>query len=147
MNLFSKTAIALCLFAPLGVSQACAALSVTGSGKPGTALELKLTGGKANSHVLLALSAKAGKTTFNFGPLGSLVLGLASPVAKPVIGRADKNGALTVSLKIPKNFPAFDLKGQAVTGGLTVTKVPGKRASVKFDFCTSNVVSIKGGKT
>ena len=116
---------------------------------PGTDVQLDLTNGQPNRILFLALGDDVGDTVFNFGPLGSLQLGLDSPVQYAVIGVTDSNGALSLSATIPPNFPLFEFKAQAVSVTRTMSFVPGVIPDgiprVTLDFCTSNVVDLKIG--
>ena len=71
MKVLPSLVVAACFLAPTLQAQ-CSTLTVTGTGKPGTSLELKLTGAHQNALVFLGLSQSAGTTSFKFGPLGTL---------------------------------------------------------------------------
>ena len=124
--------------AAMASAQTCATLTVTGSGAPGTDLTFALNGA-ANSPALLAIGDTAGTTTFNFGPLGSLTLGLAQPFVPLPLGLTDASGNVSRTVSIPAGLPAADLFGQGLT--VTFTLPP----TLGLSFCTSNVAAFHVG--
>ena len=121
-------------------SQACSKLTATGSS---TGVSLELTGGTPNAVTFLAFGEQAGTTKFDFGPLGTLELGLASPLMVLPIGRTDAKGDLSLKVDFPKPVPAFEVKAQADNAKLDVSGGPLTTLTLKF--CTSNVADVKGG--
>ena len=119
-------------------AQACAALSVTGTGAPGTDLVFTLDGSTAGAFAALAVGDTTGTTTLNFGSLGSLTLGLASPFIPLPLGMTDASGDITRTLHVPNvtSIPGVDLFGQGVTFTFTFNG-PGLPT---LTFCTTNVV-------
>ena len=126
-------------------SQSCSELTVTGSGAPGTDIQLDLVGGHTNSILFLALSDSVGETGFDFGALGSLKLGLGSPVEYFVIGLTDQGGSFSTTVAVPVGLPLIEINAQAVSMKYTLEFAPGGSLAFKLDFCPSNVVGLRAG--
>jgi hypothetical protein len=121
------------------VAQSCSKLAVEGTGKPGTDLTFKLSGGAAKAPAVLFVATETGKTTIKLGTLGTLELGLAMPVIPVPMPVTDASGASTLVIPIPKaKIPEIALHGQGTTVKFTLPPP-------KLTFCTSNVVDFKIG--
>ncbi|MCC6672617.1 MAG: hypothetical protein IT458_16250 [Planctomycetes bacterium] len=143
MRLASLSALVLGGIASLASAQTpCATLAITGSGHPGTDLTIALTSQDKNAPAVLFVGQTAGSTTFEFGPLGSLTLGLAQPFVPVMLGATDGAGKATLVVRIPPgNIPPVQLKGQGTTVRFAI-RPPTPPA---LNFCTSNVASFSVG--
>jgi hypothetical protein len=118
----------------LASAQSCGTLAVTGTGAPGTTLDIGLTGATANSLVLVFVGENTGSTPIRLGMGTTLTIGLARPFVPVPLGRTDGNGDLSRTFTVPTRIPQqFSLNGQAAT--LTITWRP-----FSLGGCTSNVV-------
>lgn len=116
----------------------CSDLTVTGSGGNNSTLTFDLSGGAPRSPALLVVGDTTGQFRVNLGNLGTLELGLMPPFGMVPMGFTDASGAVSTSVRVPRNAPGLDLFAQ----GLTVqfgTNPPG------LDFCTSDVESFRFG--
>jgi hypothetical protein len=122
-------------------AQSCSDLTVTGTGKPGTSLVFALSGGAPNAFALLAIAQTTGSTTINFGPIGSLTLGLAAPAALLPMGATDASGAVSLTISIPNApIPSIALHAQGTTATMKVGGGP-----PSLEFCTSDVEAFQIG--
>jgi len=124
------------LLATAGVAsaQGCGALAITGSGAPGTSLQLAVSGAQAGDIALLLVGQTLGATNVPLPMGGNLSLGLDAPFVSVPIGRADAGGAAALTLPIPAMLGQhIDLHGQAVLLGISFMPF-GLRA------CATNVV-------
>ena len=117
----------------------CSTLAVTADED---SIAVDITGGLADAPAFLVVGDTTGTTAFDFGPLGSLTLGLVQPFALFPVGSTDAAGALSLSFPNNGNAPDVDLFAQAVTVGFTlnVPPIPGE-LPVSLEFCTSNVAA------
>jgi hypothetical protein len=110
---------------------------------PGQTVTLALTGAGANDPAFAAVGEHTGSTTLNFGPLGSVTLGLAQPFALVPLGTTDANGGLAFSATVPANVAilgSHDVFVQVIT--VEVVTGPGMP---HLNFCTSNVAMLHIG--
>jgi hypothetical protein len=146
----SLIALSLLSLVATGSAQTCATLTVTGSGAPGSTLEFQLPNPTADAFAFLAIGGTEGTTTLDFGPLGSLTLGLDQPFAPVPLGLTDASGSASLSIAIPANaaFPQADLFAQGVVVSVSFAPPAGPPSSVpplSLTFCTSNVVGFSVG--
>jgi hypothetical protein len=106
-------------------------LSVSGSGTSTITFSFN---GPANSPAALAIGDTQGSTTFTFGPLGSLTLGLEMPFVPAPLGMTDGSGNASLTINVPAGVPSADLFAQGV--GITFTPVPPRPS---LTFCTTSV--------
>ena len=118
-------------------AQACATLTVTGTGAPGTSVVLTIDGSAAGAFAALAIGDTAGTTTIPLGSLGSLTLGLAQPFIALPMGMTNANGDVSRTIQVPNGTSGIDLFGQGVTMVFTPPTGPGLPT---ITFCTTNVV-------
>lgn len=131
----------------VGASAQCANLTVTGTGAPGTALQFDLDGTTPHAFAVLLVGDTTGTTTVNLGPIGSLTLGLDMPFVPVPFGLTDANGDRSRTFNVPSTATmGFDLYGQAVTVGVSITMPPGGgMPSLTWTTCASNVASFHLG--
>jgi hypothetical protein len=135
------------MFAATAAAQ-CATLSVTGTGAPGTALVFTIDGTTANAFAFVAIGDTQGSTSIQFGPLGTLSLGLAVPFVPVPVGPTDSNGDASLTINVPAQFPgSLDLFAQGITIGFTPPSGPptGPGIPSLFSFCSTNVVAFHVG--
>lgn len=137
-----KTALAASLLSAVS-AQTCSTLTASGTGAPGTSVTCALDGTANNAFAYLLVGSTTGSTTLNFGPLGTLVLGLAQPFIPVPMGRTDANGDVSLAINVPAApMQGIDLHAQAVTFAFTMPIPP----STSFlSFCASNVASFHVG--
>lgn len=125
-------------------SAQCSTLSVTGSGAPGTTLQVALDGNSPNAIAWLVLGEAQGTTAINLGPLGTLTLGLAAPFTPAPMGTTNLLGDAALTINVPTALPTtgLDLFAQGVTLGFTFTPGPNPFG---FNWCASNVVGFHIG--
>lgn len=125
-------------------SAQCSTLSVTGSGAPGTTLQVALDGNSPNAIAWLVLGETQGTTAINLGPLGTLTLGLAAPFTPAPMGMTNLQGDASLTINVPTTLPTtgLDLFAQGVTLGFTFTPGPNPFG---FNWCASNVVGFHIG--
>lgn len=127
----------------LAPAQDCGNLSVNQNDSE-VSFELTTDGGEG-VIAIVAIGKTEGSTSIDFGPLGSLELGLAMPFAPLPIGLTDADGDTSRSFPLPAGVPQLDLFAQGVTAELTMgmgdsfPPIP----MIGFDFCTSNVVGFQ----
>ena len=147
--MLTRSLVATCLglLAATTSAQTCATLSVSGTGAPGTALTFSLDGQASGAFAFLAVGPTQGTTSIAFGPLGTLTLGLASPLLTLPLGPTDASGDASVVVPVPNGFPAsLDLFAQGVTAELTFTPPsPPTPPTFGLTFCTSNVAGFHIG--
>ena len=147
--MLTKSLLATCLglLAANASAQSCATLSVSGTGAPGTTLTFNLDGQASGAFAFLAVGMTQGTTSIPFGPLGTLTLGLASPLLTLPLGPTNASGDASVSIAVPNGITlGLDLFGQGVTAELTFTPPsPPTPPVIGLTFCTSNVVGFHFG--
>ena len=127
-------AFALCL--PLAAQDHCSELTVHGDGRPDMALVFGLHGAAPHAPALLAIAAHEGHTTIDFGPFGTLRLGLMSPLHFAFMGTTDGHGNVRLSVHLgDRQHDRVHLFAQGFT--VVLGSVHGRP---RFEFCTSNVV-------
>ena len=132
-------AFAALLAAPAAAQ--CSKLTVDGTGKAGTTLKFTLSGAAKRKPAVLFFALKTGKTTIKVGPLGTLELGLASPVIPLFMRMTDAKGTATTSIRVPNGAKtAISLHGQGTSVELVI-----RRGPPSLKFCTSNVAAFKIG--
>lgn len=126
-------------------AQDCATLSISQTGTD-VSIELTTDGGE-RALGIIALGMTEGNTSIDFGPLGSLELGLAMPFAPLPIGFTDMSGDVSRGFTVPPGLPAFDLFAQGFTAELSLALGAGfpPMPTIGWDFCTSNVVPVQIG--
>lgn len=144
VSLAPLAALALATLTFPVAAQHCAQFSVSGSGHRGTMMMLSMTGGHAYGHVFMAFSGQQGNTTFNYGPMGMLQLGLATPVMMFHMGEADANGGFHMQGQVPHHMMQRTMVfGQCLTA-MIHTSHPWPpchgQPTMHLSFCTSNVV-------
>lgn len=128
-------------FAAAATAQ-CAALSVTGSGAPGTAVTLTIDGTAAHAFAFVAIGDTQGTTSIPLGPLGTLDLGLAFPFIPVPVGLTDAAGDASLTINVPTQFTgSLDLFGQGVTIGFSFSPP----TPPTFTLCATNVVAFHVG--
>ncbi|MCA8952589.1 MAG: hypothetical protein KDE27_23960 [Planctomycetes bacterium] len=92
----------------------CGALTATGTGAPGTTVDLTLTGSTPNALAILVVGDTLGTTSIAT-PFATLVLGLESPFLPVPIGLTDGNGDASLTIDVPSAVTqGADLFGQGV---------------------------------
>lgn len=109
----------------------CSTLTITGPGTPSTSLSLDLNG-EANAFAYMLIGVTHGLTSFNYGPLGTLELGIASPFLTAPLGMTDGNGDASLIINLPGSGLA---NTSFLAQGLTIEVLAGPTLS----FCTSPV--------
>jgi hypothetical protein len=135
--------LSLCLLSAPALAEGSTLTVSTTDNMDGTqTVEIDVTGSIPDALVLLAVGQTAGETTFTFGPLGTLTLGLAQPFALPAIGFADGDGNVSLDATAPTAVDV-DLLAQAVGFQLVmnIPPAPGE-IPVQLEFCTSNVAMV-----
>ncbi|MFO1078468.1 MAG: hypothetical protein U1E73_12160 [Planctomycetota bacterium] len=131
---------ALAAFAATASAQ-CGTLATTGTGAPGTALTIDLSGATPMAMAALAVGDTLGTTTINLGSFGSLTLGLAQPFIPLPLGRTDAAGAASRTINVPSTVTqGIDLNAQAVVLGISFGQ-----GGLSLTFCATNVVSFHLG--
>ena len=111
------------LFALAGVAsaQSCGSLAVTGSGAPGTSLQIAVSGAHTGDFVILVIGDTLGTTSVPLPMGGALVLGLATPFLPAPMGVADAAGAASLTIPLPAMLPApTSLHAQAAQIGISL---------------------------
>jgi hypothetical protein len=127
------------LFAFAGVAQAQTCGSLTVAGGQSAPLVFTAASLAANAPSLLVIGPTTGTTTLNFGPIGTLTLGLAAPFVPVPLGNTSASGGATLSIDLPNNLPPQALHAQALSLGIGTTRPP------RVEFCTTNVVAFSIG--
>ena len=133
----------LACLAATASAQSCATLAITGTGAPGTSLNVSVDGPAGPAIVFLVAGEQQGSLSFNLGPLGTLNLGLADVALVLPLGMADAQGDVSRAIPIPAGLPAtisVDVFGQSVGLGWSFQPLP-----PTFSLCTSNVVGFHIG--
>jgi len=140
--MLKQFALSLSLVLAAGAAQAqCGNLTASGSGAPGTAVDLAVTGSTANAPVLCVIGDTLGVTTIQIGSLTTLELGLETPFIPVPMGLSDGNGDASLSINVPSTTTmGLDLHGQAVA--IDFGFGPG---GISLGFCVSNTASFHVG--
>ncbi len=148
MTMLTKSLLALSLgLLATSASAQCSALTVTGTGLPGTTLQVDVDGTTAGEMAFLLVGAAQGTTTLNLGMMGSLTLGLATPFLPLPLGMTNATGDVSRSFAVPSAATmGLDVFGQGLTIGFSFTPpTGGGMPSFGFSTCTSNVVPFHVG--
>ena len=130
----------------LAPAQDCATLSISQTNGD-VSIELT-TDGSEQALGIIALGMTEGNTSIDFGPLGSLELGLAMPFVPLPIGFTDMTGDVSRAFTVPPGLPALDLFAQGFTAELSIGLGDGTFPLIPmigWSFCTSNVVPVQIG--
>jgi hypothetical protein len=137
--------VAASLLAVATSATAQCTLGVTGTGAPGTSVTFAVDGTVIGGFAFLAIGDTQGTTAINFGPLGTLTLGLAIPFSAVPMGQTNLQGDAVLSLAIPATVPGgADLFAQGVTLGISMPG-PGGPSLPTLSFCATNVVGFHIG--
>ena len=101
-------------------------LTIMGPATPNTNLDFDMNG-EANALAYLLLGVAQGTTTLNFGPLGTLDIGLTGPYSPILMGVADTNGDASLVLSLPGSGlsnATFFVQGLTVSLGTTLNFCP-----------------------
>jgi len=138
MRLFGLVST-LVLASTLAAQGSCGTLGFTGTGAAGTTLDVSVTGATANGFALVAISENTGSTPIRLPVVGTLTLGLDTPILPLPFGRLDASGNLTRSITVPTGATtAHNLQAQAIT--MTLSFRP-----FALTACTSNVAAFTIG--
>ena len=144
--MITKPLLAVSLLTAAASAQ-CATLTITGTGLPGTTLQVTHDGTAANTLALLAVSETQGTNVVDLGPLGSLTLGVQFPLIPFPLGLTDANGDVSRSFDVPSAATlGFDVFGQGVTLDFSFS-IPagGGMPTFSLSSCASNVVAFHVG--
>lgn len=127
------------LTAGVASAQSCGTLAITGSGAPGTTLDVSLTGSTADSYAWVFVGPNTGSTSIGVGPLFSLTLDLDPPFFPVFLGMTDGSGDASRQITVPGGIPQqINLNAQAAT--FTLARMP-----FGISVCTSNTVAFTIG--
>lgn len=125
--------VSLASLVATATAQSCGTLTATGSGAPGTSVELALTGSTPDAIAVLVIGDTLGTTTIAT-PFATLELGIAMPFIPVPIGMTDENGDASLTIDVPANVTqGVDLFGQGVAIEFSVGPM-----GPSLDFCVSN---------
>ena len=125
----------------------CGAMTVSGDGAPGSSLTFDVSGVAGDAFVLILVGRETGDFSFDFGPLGTLDLGLLPPFIPFTAVRTDGDGNASVERRVPNGIRSLiDLHAQGVSVEFGISfGEPGTRPTFGFDFCETNVVDFSIG--
>jgi len=141
------TALFTTLALALPAQAQCGSLAITGDGTPGSTLTFDVSGVAPDAFVVILAGRQTGDFTFQFGPLGTLSLGLLPPFIPFSVARSDASGNASLDRMVPSHVRnPVDLNAQAVSVkfGFTLGG-PGMLPSFGFEFCETNVVAFSVG--
>ena len=140
-------AILTSLALALPATAQCGTMTVTGDGAPGSTLTFDVSGVAGNAFVVILAGRETGDFTVNFGPLGTLELGLLPPFIPFTAVRTDADGNATLDKRVPNGVRSLiELHAQGVSVKFSFSLgAPGTRPTFGFDFCETNVVDFSVG--
>jgi hypothetical protein len=148
MTMFTKSLLvaSLGLFATAASAQ-CSTLAITGTGLPGTTLQVDLTGSTAAAIAFVVIGETQGSTTITLGSAGSLTLGLDGPFLPVPLGMTSATGAVSRGFPVPSAATVgVDGFGQGLTLSFSFTPpTGGGMPTFGFSTCTSNVAPFHFG--
>lgn len=136
MKLFALASACLAL---TGIASAQSCGNLTVSGGQNSPLVFSASSLAANAPALMVIGPTTGTTTFNFGPIGTLTLGLAAPFVPVMLGNTSATGTVTLTVDVPNGVPPQSLHAQALSLGIGNSRPP------SIQFCTTNVVAFSIG--
>jgi hypothetical protein len=134
------TSLASAVLALAGFVQAQSCGNLAVSGGPTTPVTFTATSLAAEAPAFLVVGPETGTTVFNFGPLGTLTLGLALPFALLPLGATSASGGASLTVDVPPSLPRTDLHAQAFSIEFEILPPP-----PRLEFCTTNVVAFTIG--
>ncbi|MBL8727548.1 MAG: hypothetical protein JNM25_03885 [Planctomycetes bacterium] len=148
MTMLTRSLLALSLgLLTTAATAQCSTLAITGTGLPGTTLQVDLTGSTANAIAFVVIGETQGSTTISLGSAGSLVLGLDAPFFPVPLGMASATGAVSRGFAVPSTATVgVDGFGQGLSLSFTFSMpTGGGMPTFGFSTCTSNVVPFHFG--
>lgn len=148
MNMLTKSLLVASLaLLSNALSAQCSTLAITGTGLPGTTLQVDLTGSTASAITFLVIGETQGSTTITLGSAGSLVLGLDEPFFPVPLGMASATGAVSRGFAVPSTATVgVDGFGQGLSLAFTFAlPTGGGMPTFGFSTCTSNVAPFHFG--
>ena len=104
-----------------------------------------MTGGHPNAPAMMALSIHQGQTTFNFGSMGMLQLGMGQPMVMANMGGTNTGGQAHMQVQVPHHLMHHvQMFGQGFTMMMTMHGPHGHQQP-HLAFCTSNVAGFGVG--
>lgn len=132
------------------LAQHCSQLGVSGQGHQGTMMAFTLSGGHPHAPAMMAVSGHQGQTSFSFGHMGMLQLGLGQPMMFAMMGMTGPMGSAHMSVQIPHHLMhRMQMYGQGFTMMMQHHQgYPGHHhggMQMQLSFCTSNVMGFMVG--